>query len=157
MPLSAEATGLWRTFFDHVEGQCGPDGDLRPIGDFAAKAAEHAARIAGVLAIVKDATTAEIGVEEMKGGIVLADWYVAETLRLHAAGRTDPKLKVAQRLLDWLHARNEEEISFRDIIKFGPGSVCTKAEADAALTILVQHGWVTEVSSRPRLLRVARP
>jgi uncharacterized protein DUF3987 len=47
LPLSAEATQAWIAFHNHVEGQVGPDGALRPVSDLAAKAAEHAARIAG--------------------------------------------------------------------------------------------------------------
>src|SRR4051794_32794372 len=47
LSLSAEAAALWRQFFDHIEGQSGRNGELWPVRDFAAKAAEHAARIAG--------------------------------------------------------------------------------------------------------------
>lgn len=42
--LSADATKVWRTFADHVEGQIGPAGALEPIIGFANKLPEHAAR-----------------------------------------------------------------------------------------------------------------
>jgi hypothetical protein len=44
LELSAAAREVWTRFADHVESQSGPDGELAPIADFAAKAAEHAAR-----------------------------------------------------------------------------------------------------------------
>jgi hypothetical protein len=49
LPLGAAALQAWRCFFDRVERDCGRGKPLRPIGDFAAKAAEHAGRIVGVL------------------------------------------------------------------------------------------------------------
>ncbi len=72
-------------FYDHIEGQCGSGNPLASIGDFAAKAAEHAARIAGVITIVEDLHAKEIGLEVMQGAIELVDWYVREADRLKAA------------------------------------------------------------------------
>ena len=48
------AERLWRDFFNHVERQSGAGGDLDPIRDLASKAAELAARIAGVISVVSD-------------------------------------------------------------------------------------------------------
>lgn len=48
---SGSATGIWQEFYDHIESQCGSGNPLASIGDFAAKAAEHAARIAGVITL----------------------------------------------------------------------------------------------------------
>jgi hypothetical protein len=60
LPIAPEAATIWRDFHDHVEMQCGADGPLALVRDFAAKAAEHAARIAGVLTIVEDLRAREI-------------------------------------------------------------------------------------------------
>jgi Protein of unknown function (DUF3987) len=54
LPLSPDAATGWKAFHDHVETQCGHSGELVQIRDFAAKAAEHAARIAGVVTIVEN-------------------------------------------------------------------------------------------------------
>jgi uncharacterized protein DUF3987 len=102
LPISAAAAGIMREFYDHIESQCGSGNSLASIGDFAAKAAEHAARIAGVITIVEDLHAKEIGLEAMQGAIDLVDWYVREADRLKAAGRTDPKLLRAAKLLEWL-------------------------------------------------------
>jgi hypothetical protein len=154
--ITAEAAAAWCAFYDRIEGQCGPGNELRPIQDFAAKAAEHAARIAGVLTIVEDLHATEIGPAAMHAALRLTDWYVAEAVRLQRAARTDAKLKVAQQLLDWLRERGEDVIDFREILQRGPAPVRTKSQADEALTTLKVHGWVTEVSSRPRRLRLVR-
>jgi hypothetical protein len=156
LSLSAEATALWRQFFDHVEGQSGRGGELWLVRDFAAKAAEHAARIAGVLTITEDVHAREIGKGAMASAVTLADWYVAEALRLHQVSRTDARLLRAAALLEWLQGREEAETDFRDILRLGPGPVRTKAMAEEAVSILINYGWLIEVSARPRRFRVIK-
>jgi hypothetical protein len=156
LSITNEAAIAWRAFYNHIERQCGPDNDLRPIQDFAAKAAEHAARLAGVLTIVEDHYAAEIGIEAMRSALTLVDWYVAESIRLQQAARADPKLLVAQQLLDWLRQRREDVVGFREIVQFGPSTVRTKSAAEETLSALAAHGWVAEVSARPRRIRLVR-
>lgn len=156
LPITEEAAAAWRAFYDHIEGQCGPGSELRPIQDFAAKSAEHAARIAGVLTIVDSIHATEIGIEAMHSALTLTDWYVNEVVRLQRAARTDAKLMVAQQLLDWMRERGEEVFSFREIVQFGPSATRTKSAAEDALTTLTAHGWVVEVSARPRKVRMVR-
>ena len=111
LTISAKAVAVWRGFYDHIEGQCGAGNALAPIGDFAAKAAEHAARIAGVLTIVEDLHAREIWLDAMEGAVALVDWYVSEALRLQQAGRTDTKLLRAAKLLEWLQGQPDGKAS----------------------------------------------
>jgi hypothetical protein len=152
--ITEEAAKAWRAFYDHVEGQCGADRELQSIRDFAAKAAEHAARIAGVLTIVDNLQTDAIGMGAMEPALMLADWYVNEAVRLQRAGRTDARLLRAQQLLDWMRGRQEAVIGFREIVRFGPAPVRIKASAEEALSVLKAHGWIAEVSGRPRRVRL---
>ncbi len=48
LPMSEEAEAQWRDFYNWIEERSGSQGDLRAVRDFASKAAEHAARIAGI-------------------------------------------------------------------------------------------------------------
>lgn len=153
--MSSAAERGWRDFFNHVESALA-DPEVRTVQDFAAKAAEHAARVAGVLTIYDNPNAQEIGEDAMACAVELVSWYVGEAIRLQQAGLTDPKLVAAQKLLEWLQAQGDPRISFRDIITYGPGSIRTKQEADAALAILAAHGWVQEESKRPRIYSVAR-
>lgn len=102
LTMSERAEAAWRAFHDHVETQCAPGEGLVPIRDFAAKAAEHAARIAGVLTVVDDINAGEIDIDAITNALTLADWYVSEALRLYQAARTDPRLLRAQQLLEWM-------------------------------------------------------
>ncbi len=130
--------------------------ELSPIRDFASKAGEHAARVAGVLTIANDLHAEEIGVAAMENAVELMNWHVAEAERLHSASRTDAKLLRAGLLLDWLKQRPSDVCAFRDILQFGRGALRTKAAAEEAVSILKDHRWLFEASQRPRAFTLAR-
>jgi hypothetical protein len=156
LTIGAAAEKVWREFHDHIERQSGKHGELAVVRDFAGKAAEHAARIAGVLTILRDADAAEVQAAEMSNAARLVDWYLSETLRLAAASMTSPAIATAKRLLDWLHSRAAPSVALRDIIRLGPAESRSKAAAEASVKILVDHGWLTEGGQRPRLWNVVR-
>ena len=156
LPMSADATQLWTQFFNQVELQSGVGGGFATIRDFASKAAEHAACIAGVLAIAKNLRAEEIGLAEMENAVTLVNWYLGEAERLQSASRLDPKLLRASALLDWLKERDVDECSVRDILRLGPRFLRTKERADEAIGILIGHKWLSEISMRPRMFRLDR-
>ena len=156
LQLNPAAAAIWRAFYDRVEGQSGKSGELHIVRDFAAKAAEHAARLAGVLTVVRDVGADEIGTTEMEGAVEVVNWYLAEAVRLAAASFTNPKIAAAQRLLDWLLERRDETISVRTICQYGPAGLRNKAAADAALKILEDHGWVKLHTLSPQTFSVWR-
>jgi hypothetical protein len=156
--IAQDAEQAWIEFYNAVETACGENGELGGIKDFAAKAAEHAARIAGVLTIINDFNASEIDAGAMGNAIVLASWYVNETLRLQRHGRTDSKLLLAQDLLEWMWKQPKSEFGFRFILQFGPAPLRTKTEAEGAIAILKAHGWVRVVLPRPyRIAVTAKP
>jgi hypothetical protein len=144
--VAAEA---WWRFHDHVETQCGENGGLAPIKDFAAKAPEHAARIAGVITVVEDICAAEIGPGAMNGALEIADWCLNEACRLQQAGLIDPRLQRAAALLEWLQKQPDQTAAFREILRTGPNQTRMKAAAEEALAILKSHHWISEVLARP--------
>jgi Protein of unknown function (DUF3987) len=156
LPMSAEATALWVEFFDHVEGQSDPNGQLAGLRDFASKAAEHVARIAGVLTIARDLKAEAIKHPDMENAIGLMNWYLGEAERLQSASRLDPRLLRAAALLEWMQAQGADKIQFRDILRLGPNAIRTKAAADDAIAILKEHRWLDESPDRPRSFTVKR-
>jgi hypothetical protein len=142
LEFSAEAKAAWVVFHDKIEGEMAEDRSLECLRDVAGKAAENAARIAAVLTIIEqpDARTIEVGA--MNDACELMAWYVAEALRLSGQHRLPPTLQNAIKLLDWLHAKGKTEITRSETMHFGPGVVRTKAEAEAAIGKLEEHGWL---------------
>jgi Protein of unknown function (DUF3987)/Primase C terminal 2 (PriCT-2)/RepB DNA-primase from phage plasmid len=141
--LSANARRLCIAFMDSIELQIAPEGPLCTVKGIANKLPEHAARLAGVLALVSDADTSEIPAEQMAAGIILAQHYVTEALRLFEASRVSDNLRLAQRLLQWLLVSwSEDFVSLPDIYQTGPNAIRDKTTAARLVAILEDHGWL---------------
>lgn len=100
MHMTTSARAMWVEFFNQVEQAQSPGGELAGARAFASKAAEQAARIAGVVAVVEGRTS--ITDREMEGGIEVATFYMGEHLRLTGAGRTDQRNAQLRMLFDWM-------------------------------------------------------
>ena len=138
--VTPEAKSVWIQFHDSIESQLGKDGALRPIASLAAKAAEHALRLAGVLSLVNRwPTFGQIGEREMYGGIALADYYVTEALRIHEEAVVDDRARVAESVIEWGLSRGGQ-FPAEHLYQFGPGDVRTKADAEPVIKMLVEHG-----------------
>ncbi|MDI9849989.1 YfjI family protein [Rhodoblastus sp. 17X3] len=140
--LSAEARGLWVRFHDAIEKRMAPDQSLEGLRDVGAKAAENAARIAGVLTIVANAEAQEIDGAVMGAACKLMSWYLSEALRLSGAARQTPALRNAVKLSDWLRAKGKAEFALRDILNSGPNVLRSKAAAEQAIAQLEEHGHI---------------
>jgi hypothetical protein len=90
----------------------------------------------------------------MRNAITLADWYVNEVCRLQEAGRSDPRLRRAALLLEWIQSQPGGKAAISRILTHGPNALRTKAVAEDALAILLDHRWIIEVSRRPRIVQV---
>lgn len=167
LPLSKGASEVWKGFHDEVERKIASDAAWATIRALGAKLPEHAARIAGVLTVVAKASqiatnepsdddwsdeppldlgNMEIGIDTLKSGIMLANHYAAEALRLVDAGLADPDLVLAEKLLAWLQADpGRENIHLREIYQFGPGGIRDKETAVRIVTILADHGWLVRL------------
>jgi hypothetical protein len=146
LPLSPPARACWIAFADHIEMQLGEGGAMATIRPLANKLAEHAARVAAVLTLVRDLAAAEIGAAEMEAGVELAQHHAAEALRLDASGQVPEKQRTAMRLLDWLRATwRDELVSLPDITRFGPNAIRSRDTARATVATLVEAGWLAPV------------
>jgi len=159
LPLSLYAKGVWVHFHDWIQSHLRLGGRLRPNSKIAAKAAEHALRVAGTLALVDDLNTPVISVEHVKDGIVLAKFYLGEALRLFNSAQTDPDLLLGERVLTWLKTRecsNRKLVSLPDLYQFGPNGVRDKRTAKRIMELLGDHHWArpieggTEIEGKKR-------
>jgi hypothetical protein len=141
--MSDRAKAVWVAFHDETEKAMAPDGALEALRDVAGKAAENAARVAGVLSIVADPDASIIDADAMVAACELMTWYLAEGLRLTGLHRLSAELRNAMRLLEWLQSKRKREITRTEIMQFGPAPLRTKAAADAAFAVLEEHGYVT--------------
>jgi hypothetical protein len=146
LQLAPDARKMWIAFADNIEGQIGPDGALGPVSGLANKLPEHAARLASVLMLVEDIDACEVSAEKMSAGIILAQHYAAEALRMFEGSRISGDLLLAQKLLGWLNQSwNERAISLPDIYQKGPNAIRDKATAVKLVRILEDHGWLHRI------------
>ena len=156
LTLANDAKPVWIAFADHIEKLQREGGDLYPIKGFASKAAEHAARIAGVLAVFEEPEATEIQVDAVNGGIVIAQYYIGEALRLFHSASDDQELILAQKVFDWGMQQQNGIIALADLYRCGPNAVRDKKTATRMIEILEQHNRAqrieggAEVNGKPR-------
>ena len=147
LEMDARARAVWVAFHDHAEASLGDGRPWAPIRGFANKAAEHAARLAGVLSVWTGAPM--VTGEAMACGVTLAQHYAAEALRLQADGAADPAILEAERLLAWIRGlpatRGDVLVSLPAIYQRGPGGLRDKASAERAVKVLAAHRHLLRV------------
>jgi hypothetical protein len=144
LPLSEGARTKLVVFSDHVEGQQAPGKSLSHITAYASKAAEQAARIAGVLTAWSDLDAQEVTPSTMADAIALADFYLSEASRLANAASLSAGIERAETLRKWLLTRWEHpEILPSEIVRHAPITALRESPAaKAAIAILAKHGWL---------------
>jgi hypothetical protein len=138
--LSPAARAQWIAFADDVERQMA-GGAYEQIRGFASKAAEHAARIATVLAVVEQPEIDEMSAACLEGGVALARYYANESLRLLGVADVSPDLKLAGRVLEWLKGR-QGAVSLRDVYTYGPRPIRSVKPAAQIMALLEEHGHI---------------
>jgi hypothetical protein len=145
LTLSADVKPTWIAFADHIEALQREGGDLYPIKGFASKAAEHSARIAGVLAIFETPDATEISANNLNGGIAIAQYYIGEALRLFHSSSDDQDLILAQKVFDWGMQQQGGIIALAELYRCGPNAVRDKKTATRMIEILEQHYRATRI------------
>ena len=143
LELTPDARTLLVAFSDAIEGAQGPGGNLAHISGTASKAAEQAARIAGVLTLWRDLYALQVQPGDMANAIDLAGFYLSEASRLASAALVSAEIDQAEALRKWLlEGWAEAEVTVREVVQFGPNALRETPKAKAALGILEKHGWL---------------
>ena len=146
LPLSGDALGLLADFADDLEARQGPGGDLAHITAAASKAAEQAARIAGVMTLWGNLDAREVTATTMADGCKLAAFYLGEAARLASAATISAETDRAEALRGWLLDRFAgSHVRLRDIVNGGPNSLRESVKARAAAGLLESHGWLSRI------------
>ncbi|MEO9576524.1 MAG: YfjI family protein [Tateyamaria sp.] len=146
LPLAPEARALLGGFADAIEKEQAPGGDLAHITGTASKAAEQAARIAGVLTLWRDLEAPKVEARDMADAINLAQFYLSEASRLASAALVSSEIDKAEKLRRWLLENwSEPDVLLRDVVRLGPNALRESPKARAALGILEKHGWLVPI------------
>jgi hypothetical protein len=155
LQLTAGAQMVWTLFYNEVEREQGPGAIYSTLRDVAGKAAEQAARIAGVLATVDDPNTAAIDRESMWQAGGLATWYLNEALRVSIEAENAPTKKDAAELRRWLERQGMARVTATEFQQNGPNRLRRKEALDPAIEVLIRDGVLVPAGSSGRAWRVA--
>ncbi len=148
LELGKESTERLVVFADEIERAQIPGGDMAHITGTASKAAEQAARIAGVLTLWRDLKAVNVKSDDMADAIELARFYLSEASRLASAATVSKEIDQAETLRRWLlEIWQKPEVLVRDVVRLGPNPLRESPKARAALAILEKHGWLVPLEA----------
>ena len=134
---------------------------------YASKAAEQAARIAGVLTLWENLDAPEVAAAAMGRGIELAQFYLGEAARLADGATVSAEIERAETLRKWLlESWCEAEILPRDVVRLAPVRALRESpKARAAMALLEKHGWLVRLpegaivrgAARKEAFQIVRP
>ncbi|MEL6857172.1 MAG: YfjI family protein [Pseudomonadota bacterium] len=145
LEMDQTAVQLLVQFFNSIERKLAPTGDLSGYSDLANKAHENAARIAGVLAVMKDERV--VSEASMRSGVSLANYFLSELIRLSDLLPANEDVDKAQAITSWLR-KEGGNVEVRDLARRGPKSCRKKESRVEAMKILTDANWVREADSR---------
>ena len=146
LPLSTEARDLLIGFANDTEQAQKAGREYEAITGFASKSAEHACRLAGVMAVY--AGEASVSAELMRNAIALMGYYLGEAIRLTGAAMVSAEIRRAEKVRQWLIEKGHvgKHVTRRMITR---GARCARdsAGAKSAIKLLVEHGWLETVNN----------
>lgn len=149
LPLSAEAKAMWVNFYNQIEAQQAPGKELEAVRPFASKAAEHAARISGIIAMTEDPDTTSVPSSAMAGAIEVTAFYLTEHIRLTGSGRQQRNDAMLRTLLEWMQGL-EVLVAKKDVLQKAPNRLrILKAKGlKPLLNDLVSRGYIRELEKQ---------
>ena len=141
------AKQLFYDYADQIEKQIAPNEKMEIIKGFACKLPEHATRIACNLALFNDINLSTLSRDHLMIGVLLADYYASEILRIYNESMLDAELQQAERLRIWLiNNWPDDHISLPNIYQ-NLNFVRDKKTASKLVRVLEEHYWLQKVES----------
>jgi len=145
LAITGPAYEAWINVHDAIEEQLSPHGELSVIREFAAKAADNAARIAAVLAYVE--TRAEPTAEHINRAAALAEYYLKTMIQRTQDAANSTTEHEARELADWIR-ENGGELHADSFNKL-PAAYRKAQKARSLLALLVDYGHAFVTVSGP--------
>ena len=131
------------------EQRLGPAGDLRPMAEWVTKLQSTTVRLAALLHLATDNDTNVIDGDVMRNAIMVGDYWEAHARAAHQEWGTDPILRTARTILDWLVREDLKTFTVRDTYRACRKEMMRAADAVDPLALLVDNGWIQPVNDMP--------
>jgi len=152
LSIDGAARTEWAKFADAIEHRLREDGDLRPLADWASKAAGAVARIAGCLHSAEHLHSTQDGApiapETVKAAVEIVDYFVHHALAAFGVMGDSPAMTLARRVYAWIDRHDQEDFSRAELHQ----AIRTESsdELIPALRLLEQRSIVREIDQPPR-------
>jgi hypothetical protein len=143
--MTPDASAAWVQFYNQVEEAQAAEAELADARPFSSKAAEHAARIAGVVAVSEGHN--RIQFSHIQGGIELASFYLNEHLRLTGAGRNNKRNSQLRTLYEWMRDSGPI-VSYESVLQKSPRGVRNLKAQGIKLLLgeLTKRGYIRDLA-----------
>jgi Protein of unknown function (DUF3987) len=163
LDLKPEAKAAWIDFHNEVERELAPGGELADARDVASKAADNAARMAGLFPLYEKGPAGSMGETHIRAAASIVTWHLLEARRLLGELVLPRAISNAAKLDAWLRdycrRRRTASIPHRKVRQYGPGPLRDKAALaetlveleEAARARVDQDGRQKWIRMNPRL------
>jgi hypothetical protein len=140
LPITNEAKAEWVAYYDlHAQRESEADGPYRSA---LAKLEAITARLALVVQLAHDPQSTEVGVEAMKAGIAISEWFEGQARFVYSGLIESEQERDRREACEWI-ADQGGKTTRRDLTRFGPGRL--RKRVGAVLDDLVEAGLVRQV------------
>lgn len=150
--LAPDALEVWRVFYNAIEIRQSETGDLRPLSDWASKAAGSTARIAGGLHLAKHAgrrpDQVPIDAATMSGAVAIGEYFVSHAMATYGVMGDSPTMQLARRIMRYIERHTVDTFSVRELHQV----VRTESPKDLqpALNMLVDRDIVQPLAAEAK-------
>ncbi len=150
LKLSADANSMLADFERELEPKLGPDGELKPVVDWAAKLAGNIVRIAGILHLADHAGDLEkpliVPGETMQRALLFAPYLINHAKIAYSLMDTtdDEETTKAKRVIRWIKDNNLEEFAQRDCHAALRATFYKSEELEKTLNLLIEYNWIAK-------------
>jgi hypothetical protein len=143
MEFSDEARARWIEAYNQIERQI-PE-RLACVRGFASKAAEHLARIAAVLELVRNPDATEVTKVALDKALLILDWYMSEAVRLAGAQPVKEGAERAELLWGWLKKNGKKYVCLAQLTQYGPARLRQAKTMREVMGVLADHYYVRPI------------
>jgi len=152
--LSKPAKRAWVKFFNEIELGLKQKPHLILIKDFASKAAENVARLAGLFHIF-EGKDQDISSESVEQATAIINWHLNEANKIMNATNHNHENHDATKLLQWLVNKSPSSVTTRHLRQFSP--IRDKEKLNNAMDQLILHYYLIENETGGKLTYTVNP
>lgn len=142
LPITPEAKAAWVKYYNaHAQREAEEQGPLRSA---LSKLEGVTARLALVIQLAEDPKSEAVGVDAMKAGIAISEWFEDQARRVYRSIHIGQAHEERRELCEWIGTRGGK-VTTRQLARLGPNKF--RKRAQEALDHLVEAGRVKKKTS----------